>query len=178
MPDDTLKEVLEMVRGRFYGKYRGVIVDNHDVLKNKGRLKVKVPAVLGEEEVWAMPCVPYAGKDVGLFLTPEKDTGVWVEFEAGDVSHPIWTGCFWADGDLDPVKNQPDKKSLVTKKVEIRIDDALGEVEIKTQGGSTILLKALEITFDAPTVTAKAGSRKTELTAVSFKANDGAFEVI
>jgi uncharacterized protein involved in type VI secretion and phage assembly len=175
---ETLQQVLELIRSRFYGKYRGVVVDNRDGLKNKGRLKVKVPAVLGDEEVWALPSVPYAGKGTGLFLTPETGTGVWVEFEAGDISHPIWSGCYWADGDLDPDQNQPDQKSLVTNKVSIRIDDSVGEIEIKTAGGSSIKIAALEIIQESNAVTNKAGGKKTALTAVSFNVHDGAFEVV
>ncbi len=26
---------------------------------------------------------------------PELDDEVWIEFEAGDSSRPIWVGCFW-----------------------------------------------------------------------------------
>ena len=44
-----------------------------------------------------MPCVPYAGDAGRLYMLPEPGTGVWVEFEAGDPSYPIWSGCFWAD---------------------------------------------------------------------------------
>ena len=34
---------------------------------------------------------------------PEVQVGVWIEFEAGDASRPIWTGCWWASGEMpDP----------------------------------------------------------------------------
>ena len=42
---------------------------------------------------------------MGLYAIPEPESGVWVEFEGGDPSFPIWTGCFWADaavGGLPP----------------------------------------------------------------------------
>ena len=39
---------------------------------SRGRLKVKVPAVLGDVEVWAMPCVPYAGDGVGFYVCPRS----------------------------------------------------------------------------------------------------------
>ena len=60
----------------------------------------KVPAVLGDHETgWCTPCVPYAGKDAGMAFLPEKDAGVWIEFEGGDVSFPIWVGCYWHTGE-------------------------------------------------------------------------------
>ena len=59
--DDLSQLLLTWVRGHFFGKYRGTVTDNADQ-SNRGRLKVRVPAVLGSVESWAMPCVPYAGK--------------------------------------------------------------------------------------------------------------------
>jgi uncharacterized protein involved in type VI secretion and phage assembly len=92
-----LADLVQKVEHRFYGKYRGSVVDNADPEK-LGRLRVKVPSVLGEELVtgWAMPCVPYGGAaNQGLFAIPEVDAGVWIEFEEGDLEFPIWVGTFW-----------------------------------------------------------------------------------
>jgi hypothetical protein len=96
---ETMDDLCELMGGRFFGKYRGIVKDNNDPT-GRGRIEVTVPAVMGNEPVWAMPCVPYAGKNMGLYAMPEKGTGVWVEFEAGDPSYPIWVGCFWADGEV------------------------------------------------------------------------------
>lgn len=93
------QKLLEYVRNRYFGKYRGIVRDNTDPTK-RGRLKVIVPAVLDEVEIWALPCLPYTGNGTGTFWLPEPDAGVWVEFEAGDCSYPIWTGGFWADEEL------------------------------------------------------------------------------
>src|SRR5262245_30493105 len=95
--DDFTRQMREEQRSEFFGKYKGLVVENQDPEK-RGRLQVQVPQVLGDLKVWATPCVPYAGKDKGLFLMPDKKTGVWVEFEAGNASLPIWSGCFWTDG--------------------------------------------------------------------------------
>jgi uncharacterized protein involved in type VI secretion and phage assembly len=96
---DAMYEMAELMEGCFYGKYRGLVTDNQDPM-GRGRLKVLVPAVMDDVDIWAMPCVPYAGKNMGLYAIPEKDTGVWVEFEAGDPNYPIWVGCYWADDQL------------------------------------------------------------------------------
>jgi len=37
---------------------------------------------------------------VGLFFLPPKGANVWVEFEGGDPDYPIWSGCFWSDGEV------------------------------------------------------------------------------
>jgi hypothetical protein len=80
---------------RFYGKYRGLVVENLDP-EQIGRVLVQVPDVLGEiPSSWAMPCVPAAGIQAGCFIVPPIGSQVWIEFEQGDPDYPIWTGGFW-----------------------------------------------------------------------------------
>lgn len=80
---------------RFYGKFRGLVIENVDP-QQIGRVLVQVPAVLGEiPSTWAMPCVPVAGIQSGVFAVPPVGSQVWVEFEQGDPDYPIWTGGFW-----------------------------------------------------------------------------------
>lgn len=86
------------VGGRYYGKYRGLVVDNADP-ERLARLRVRVPSLLGADVVtgWALPCLPYGGvAGQGLLLIPEVGAGVWVEFEEGDLEFPIWVGVYWA----------------------------------------------------------------------------------
>lgn len=99
---DLLEKLIDWRRHRYYGKYCGTVVDNADPTRC-ARLKVRVPSVLGEEvEVWAKPCARFA-RGSGGFLAgsvgflPEPDSSVWVEFEAGDPGHPIWSSVFCAD---------------------------------------------------------------------------------
>lgn len=82
---------------RFYGKYRGKVANNIDPLF-LGRIIPIVPAVSGLPLTWAMPCVPYAGSGVGFYAIPPVEANVWIEFEGGDPNNPIWTGCFWEEG--------------------------------------------------------------------------------
>ncbi len=80
---------------RYYGKYRGTVLNNIDPMQI-GRIQVIVPDVSGVAPTsWAMPCVPVAGINMGMFALPPIGSGVWVEFEHGDPDYPIWTGCFW-----------------------------------------------------------------------------------
>jgi hypothetical protein len=83
---------------RHYGKYRGTVTDNADPRKH-ARIKAKVPEILGDvASGWALPCAPYAGDKTGAYAVPAIGAGVWLEFEAGDVSRPIWVGCWWESG--------------------------------------------------------------------------------
>lgn len=119
---------------RYYGKYRGTVIDTMDP-NQQGRLQVEVPSVLGSARLWAMPCVPYAGDGVGLYLLPEPGTGLWVEFEGGDPSYPIWTGCFWGTGQL-PDSPLSSVKVLRTEANTIRLDDLGGELLVSSDSGA------------------------------------------
>ena len=80
---------------KFFGKYRGTVVENIDP-QQIGRIMVMVPDVgTPVPGTWAMPCVPAAGIQSGVFVLPALGSGVWVEFERGDPDHPIWVGGFW-----------------------------------------------------------------------------------
>ena len=80
---------------KFYGKYRGMVLNNIDPMLT-GRLMLQVPDVLGAlPSSWAMPCVPLAGPQMGIYVIPLIGSGVWVEFEGGNPDYPIWSGCFW-----------------------------------------------------------------------------------
>jgi uncharacterized protein involved in type VI secretion and phage assembly len=187
MPSEVLdvpEPELDQLIGEFdspahhFGKYRGRVRDNLDPLR-RGRLEVLVPAVLGDVPVWAMPCVPYAGPNLGFYAMPEVGTGVWVEFEAGDVSFPIWSGCFWNTDDIDSADADPTVKFFKTKKFTLRVDDGNGEIVIKNDSGSEITLTAQDILHKSSTVKQEAaGGRKTELSSASFKVNDGSLEVL
>lgn len=84
----------------FFGKYRGTVTQNVDP-NNLGRMQVSVPAVLGDGKLaWAMPSVPYAGMQNCFYAIPPINANVWVEFEAGNKDHAIWSGCFWGEGEV------------------------------------------------------------------------------
>lgn len=82
---------------RFLGKFRGRVADNNDPLRI-GRITAIVPDVLGEDaSTWAMPCFPFTGERAGQYVIPTVGAGVWIEFEQGDASYPIWTGCWYGE---------------------------------------------------------------------------------
>jgi uncharacterized protein involved in type VI secretion and phage assembly len=140
--EKVVANLVHKVEDPVYGKYRGTVVDNADP-ENLGRLRLKVPDLLGNEVVtgWAMPCLPYGGfANQGFLFVPEVEAGVWVEFEKGDTDYPIWTGTFWskpggdselpkandADGtEQDTVQDPPTRKIIKTVKGHtIQFEDA------------------------------------------------------
>ena len=75
---------------RFFGVYRGTVTNSKDP-DNKRRIKATVPQVLGTEPTdWAWPI------DFSTTYSepPKVGQGVWVMFEGGDPSFPVWSGTF------------------------------------------------------------------------------------
>jgi uncharacterized protein involved in type VI secretion and phage assembly len=142
--EKRIASLAQKVEGRFYGKYRGLVVDNQDP-EHLGRLTLRVPSVLGNEVVtgWAMPCVPYGGApEQGFVCIPDPGAGVWVEFEAGDLEFPIWVGMFWSKpGGKSELPNSsqtpPTRKIIQTKKGHtIQFEDGDNEERIIISDGS------------------------------------------
>jgi uncharacterized protein involved in type VI secretion and phage assembly len=153
---------------RHYGKYRGTVSDNADP-KSIARIKAKVPEVLGDEESgWALPALPYAGDNMGLHLVPAAGAGVWIEFEAGDLARPIWSGCWWPEQTLPKNEQSADAtpKLKILRSEEgliIALDDdaktitlsdqsAGNLLTIKTQDGQITLKAATKIVVEAPQI--------------------------
>lgn len=107
--DPLVRQMAQQAQQRFYGKYRGVVVNNRDPLQ-RGRVQLRVPSVLGEQTTgWALPCLPYGGvANQGMFTIPDVDAQVWVEFEEGNTDHPIWVGVFWRPSDDIPEEGRLD----------------------------------------------------------------------
>ena len=169
MNEQAILDILERVRHRYYGKYRGTVTDIED---DTLRIKAMVPAVLGEQATgWCMPCVPYAGDGVGFAFLPEVGAGVWIEFENGDVSYPIWTGCYWRAGEK-PSDAAPKVKTIVT---------VAGHKILLDDDGSTITITDSsdnKITLDSSGITLERGANKIEISDSEVKVNDGALEVM
>lgn len=74
---------------RFFGIYRGIVKNNNDPL-NSNRLQVSVPQITGTEALdWAEPCLTPTNGTISIPLVGDR---VWVSFESGDTSYPVWMG--------------------------------------------------------------------------------------
>lgn len=124
---------------RYYGKYRGIVVDNKDP-QNAGQLLVRVPAVHGDYDCgWAMPCTPvYLGDNLGLYMIPNINDVVWVEFEQGIPNYPIWVGGYFSPGKAPYYQTADNKRiALRTRNFTIIIDDgAEGDAFVEITDGT------------------------------------------
>jgi hypothetical protein len=150
--NDVLARLVERVEGRYFGKYRGEVTCNDDP-DNLGRVKARVRRLFGEEETgWALPAFPYGGKrEQGFFVVPDVGSSIWVEFEEGYLSHPIWSGVWYGSGEL-PESASPAKKVLKTKSGhKLVLDDDGGSIEITDSNDNSVMM-------DSGTIRIKAGS--------------------
>lgn len=162
---------------KYYGKFRGTVLQNVDP-EQIGRIQVMVPDVSGLlPSSWAMPCVPFAGKQSGVYVVPQIGAGVWIEFEQGDPDYPIWSGGFWGSAAEVPalaLAGNPASPSLVLQsglQNGITISDVpgpTGGILIKSATGAMILVNDVGITISngkgatvvlaGPTVTVNNGA--------------------
>src|SRR5262249_32667661 len=86
-------------QARYYGKYRGTVVSPID-LGLKGRITALVTVGGIPLTVVAEACTPYAGPGCGFYAIPPAGAGVWIEFVEGDLDQPVYTGCWWREGEV------------------------------------------------------------------------------
>ena len=125
---------------KYIGKYRGSVVTNIDPM-GMARLQVQVPDVLGAEiSSWALPAFPVAGDGMGMHVIPPVGAGVWVEFEQGDPSYPMWTGCWYGGATELPADAQAAVPGQAPMVLQTQGRHAL--VMSDTPGGPGITLKS------------------------------------
>ena len=162
---------------KFYGKYRGICVNNIDPMQ-MGRIQAMVPDVSNlVPTTWAMPCVPVGGLQMGVAAVPPIGAGVWIEFEQGDPDHPIWAGCFWGSAAELPALSKLAPPGVAAITVQTTLQNGLiirdvpgpsGGIMIKSATGASIIVndtgiyiqngKGASIVLVGPSVTVNQGA--------------------
>lgn len=135
---DLLELLNQNKDNKVFGKYRAVVKSVEDPEK-LGRIKVECFEIYGDSlSPWAWPCAQYGGyTDNGIFFLPEIDSGVWIEFEQGYISNPIWSGVWWTKPDNineTPIEAQNNYPTNLTS----------GNKIIKTKSGHKIIFNDKE----------------------------------
>lgn len=173
--DAMLEHAPERQRQRIWGKYRGTVYNNMDPL-NRGRIQAFVPELLEAVPTgWAEACVPTAGIKAGFYSVPPIGSGVWIEFEAGDISRPIWVGGYWSSVEAPaqppspapPAPTQHIWRSTLGLTVAMNdalqtivLTDALGQNQVKVdvKTGTVTIAGLARVVLDAPLVQEGSGT--------------------
>jgi len=117
---------------RYYSIYPGMVYANHDP-EQRCRLMVIVPAVSGNDFInhWALPFGMPAGDGIGAVHIPKKGEQVWVMFDHGDPTKPIWAHGWYATKEQKIDKSYPNNYTYTTGKHTVSIDEKEQIVTIK-----------------------------------------------
>mgnify|MGYP001597363043 CR=1 FL=1 len=96
-------EELDRLKRKRFGLYRGIARDVADP-EARGRVRCEVHELLGAGKLtaWAAYSSPVGGGGAGLFMLPRPGDGVWVMFERGEPTKPVWLGFWYSSEDPAP----------------------------------------------------------------------------
>ena len=152
--DEELNKFVKGLKIDYSCFYRGIVVDNFDP-ERKGRVKVRIPQIYGVDTKtqyfvpsssipWAVCAISPAGNDSGTFLPPNIGDTVFVTFEGGDPSHPMYFGGIYTVRREDTegeTKGVSSAKVYNNKIAPVIVNDLPLEV---TSGTERVLYKSLK----------------------------------
>jgi Type VI secretion system/phage-baseplate injector OB domain len=146
--EDQLVELSEWRNEHYYGIYRGT-VESVEEGDNLGIISVKIPEVFGPSHTVSRvrPCTPFAGDKHGFVAIPEPGDGVWIQFEAGNTSLPVWVGFWWASGEIPEPKGKLVRSFITTKGHKFVLDDDQDEVTLRHSGGAEMKMTGSDVTI-------------------------------
>lgn len=124
---------------RFYSVYRGIVVDPNDP-ENLNRIKVCVPEVNAGSMSWAYPRGQHGSQGDGFkFLAPQMGDIVWVSYEYGDPTKPLWEYHGWSSNQVPELLRGPKRCGIVTPEgTYVVIDDENGDITVHANRDVTI----------------------------------------
>jgi hypothetical protein len=125
--------------GRFYSVYRAMVVQNVDP-DSMNRLKLFIPGIFGGMFLWALPRGQHGSSNTGFkYLAPSIGDIVFVTFENGDPSKPLWEYHGWGSDQIPPEFDSPDVCGFITPNgTEILFDDSEGTLDLYLPGDANI----------------------------------------
>ena len=162
---------------KYYGIYRGTVVNNIDPTM-LGRINALVPAASSvTPTTWCDPCFAFTGKQMGAFMIPQIGASVWIQFQGGNPDFPVWMGGLYANQGEVPalalagVPADPNivlQTSLQNALVISDLPGPTGGIMLKSATGATIIVndtgiyiqngKGASIIMTGPTVTINNGA--------------------
>lgn len=101
--------------GRYYSRYRALVLESTPDDEGTGNILVHIPRVQGGMRIVARAKAFAGGSGYGCKnFTPQPGEIVWVEFENGNPTQPVWEYHTWANGECPEELKDPHTCGLVT----------------------------------------------------------------
>lgn len=125
--------------GRYYSVYRAMVVNNTDP-DHMNRIKVAIPEVMGGIVLWAYSKGQHGSTGSGFkMMAPKNGDIVYITFEYGDPSKPLWEYHGWAQNQIPDILDDPDTMGIVTPNGNrIWLNDKDGSLKMYLYGSATI----------------------------------------
>jgi hypothetical protein len=173
--ENNVARLNQRVATSYFGKYRGIVTDVNDP-DNQCRIKARVDGLLnGQETGWALPVAPFAGDGHGMVMLPELDSGVWIEFEAGQLSAPLWSGAWWADGQRPNPQGAKVRVIVSEKGHKVILDDENNE--LKLVHGSSTEVTPMEIKISGSEIMLSFGLCDIKISNDNISLNNGQIKI-
>ena len=116
-PKEVLNQLFKSSQNFGPKKFPGKVVDNNDPLK-LGRCRIKVYGVfdgnIPDSDIpWAIPESSFVGSSVGNFIVPPVDSVIWVHFDDGEITSPIYSTKVLDSGNMSSYKNEDYPNTMV-----------------------------------------------------------------
>ena len=143
--------------GRYYGTYKGTVVDNDDPEGLHG-LRINVPSIYGKDSPngFAPPKGIYSGTGRGTIALPGIGDKVWVTFEGGDPRFPIWEYGPPVEKIVGAGPNVDVFQTAGGHRIEV--DNTNNFIRLKISGGKTIEVNATGISLGTDTSSTEAAA--------------------
>ena len=142
--------------GRYYSHYRAIVLNSQPDDLNIGNILVQIPRVQGGMKIVARAKTFAGGPGFGRkYFTPQPGEIVWVEFENGNPTKPLWSYHTWGEGECPEELQGIHTCGLVTpngNKVVITEGEDKDSLEVKINDTS--------IKLEGDTITINGGKNK------------------
>lgn len=116
-----------------------MVVNNTDP-DHMNRIKVAIPEVMGGIVLWAYSKGQHGSTGSGFkMMAPKNGDIVYITFEYGDPSKPLWEYHGWAQNQIPDILDDPDTMGIVTPNGNrIWLNDKDGSLKMYLYGSATI----------------------------------------
>ena len=128
--------------GLYYSKYRAFVVSNEDP-EGLSRLKLLIPHIDDKKPLqrWVAPCGVFGGLNYGVQVLPQKGDTVYVEFEKGKLSDPLWSHGYFGKDEKPKDRRNPKQFYFISPGGhEVLIDDEKNTLKVSVKNGPSFYI--------------------------------------